>query len=424
MGWKAALEGVSWVVNVPAVLIAVTNNDLGTLAIGSLGPPATTSLSNWLLVGGGLAAATAIWTKRPRVTGLATATFLSLGAVAYNHRGVATHDVKFPGSGMTIAATVYQPRTAGPHPAVVLVPGSAPFRRGFYSLWAERLARSGVVVLVPDKRGVGETGGRFERNNNSSKANLDLLALDVVSALDFAVQLPSVDTVRLGLFGLSQAGWVAPMAATRSNRARFLLLVTAPTVSVREEGVWSKLRGDDERNADYSVADAERIMDTVSVGGVDARTRLGALTIPGLWLFAANDNSIPTRKSAAVLDSLRVGGKPFKSVTFPNTGHLLFTRKGSVLPHVAPSSWAQIDRWIATTVVSRHFVFRHDPQAAHAVRSHLHTGPSSGSTTSPVNLNPHFFSTLVDALGVGNVCARTSRTRPLSRAYATSAVAA
>lgn len=94
-------------------------------------------------------------------------------------------------------------------------------------------------------------------------------------------------------------------------------------------------------------------MDTVSVGGVDARTRLGALTIPGLWLFAAEDNSIPTRKSVAVLDSLRAGGKAFKSVTFPNAGHLLFTRKGSVLPHVAPSSWGQIDRWIATTVVSR-----------------------------------------------------------------------
>jgi hypothetical protein len=63
MGWKGVLEGLSWVVN--AVLIAVTNNELGTLAIGSLGPPATTSLSNWLLMGGGLAGATAIWTKGP-----------------------------------------------------------------------------------------------------------------------------------------------------------------------------------------------------------------------------------------------------------------------------------------------------------------------------------------------------------------------
>jgi dienelactone hydrolase len=350
MGWKPVLEGLSWVVLVPAVVMAVAHPDVGELGLGAFGPPAPTALSRWLMIGGALAAVTALSTRTPRAVILTTAAVLSVGAVTYRHRDVSTRNVTFPGSDITIAATVYEPRTPGTHAAVVLVPGSAPLRRGFYSLWAERLAQSGTVVVVPDKRGVGGTGGTLERNNNSSRANLELLASDVTSALDFTARVATVDTTRLGLFGLSQAGWVAPIAAMRSTRARFLLLVTAPTVSVREEGVWSRMRGDDQRNATYAPEAAEHVMDTASVGGVDARPRLGSLTIPGLWLFAADDNSIPTRKSVAVLDSLRGVGKHFAAVTFPKTGHLLMTRNGRLLPHIAPASWDSIYRWISTTV--------------------------------------------------------------------------
>jgi hypothetical protein len=90
-------------------------------------------------------------------------------------------------------------------------------------------------------------------------------------------------------------------------------------------------------------------MDTVRVGGVDARSRLGALTIPGLWLFGANDNSIPTKKSVAVLDSLRGLGHSFHAVTFP-AGHVLITREGRLLPHVLRGSWDSTDHWLSTTI--------------------------------------------------------------------------
>jgi uncharacterized protein len=140
------------------------------------------------------------------------------------------------------------------------------------------------------------------------------------------------------------------MAAVRSNRARFLVLITAPTVSVREEGAWSRMRGDDQRDADVAAQDAERVVDTVRAGGVDARSRLAALTIPGLWMFAAGDNSVPTRKSVAVLDSFRVLGKPFAAVVIPDAGHLLMTRRGRLLPHVSPASWDSLGRWFRKTV--------------------------------------------------------------------------
>jgi dipeptidyl aminopeptidase/acylaminoacyl peptidase len=348
MGWKGVGEGLSWVVVVPAVFLALAHPDVGELGLGAFGPPASTTLSRWLILGSALAGGIAFAARSPRVGALGGAALLSFGIARYEHRHVSTRDVRFDGRGIAVAATVYEPRRPGRHPAVVLVPGSAPLKRGFYSLWADQLARRGVVVVVPDKRGVGGTGGTFERNNNSSRANLELLASDVVSALDFAAQLSNIDTTRLGLFGLSQAGWVAPMAAVRSDRARFMILVTSPTVSVREEGVWSDLRGDDSRAATLSIDAAQAVIDTVRAGGVDARSRLAALTIPALWLFGANDNSIPTKKSVAVLDSLRSLGKPFEFVVYPETGHLLITRRQSLIPHIHRESWDAVDRWLAT----------------------------------------------------------------------------
>lgn len=347
------LEGFSWIAVLPATLIATIDPDVGRLALGAFGPPADVVCVVWLCAGivlsmlALLTATRASLTARTRRLGaLGAAAVIGLACVVLRGRAFTTRNVTFAGRDITIAATLYVPRTPGRHAAVVFVHGSAPLKRGFYSLWAEHLASSGVVAIVPDKRGVGGTGGEFERMNNTSRRNLELLSGDVVSALDFAARLPEVDTTRLGLFGLSQAGWVAPMAAVQCTRARFLVMITAPAVSVREEGLWSDLRGDDRRSAQFSRAVAERMMDTVTVGGVDVRPRLAALSIPGLWLFGDEDNSVPTRRSILVLDSLRQSGRPFHSMTFPASGHLLFTRAGSLLPHAAPASWDSIDAWM------------------------------------------------------------------------------
>ena len=350
------LEAIAWIVTVPIIAISLINAEIFRLGIGAFGPPPDTTMQRWSLFAAALAALLWWFTRgaleerhgsRLRLALLAVAALITAGVVARRSNEVQRRDVRFEGNGISIAATVYEPHTPGPHPAVVFVGGSAPFKRGFYALWAEHLARLGMVAIVPDKRGVGGTGGDFERNNNSSKANLTLLAGDAVAALDFAVRFTGIDTTRLGLFGLSQAGWIIPMAAVASPRARFIVMISGPAVSVREEGVWSELRGDDHNAAKLSRVDAERAIDTVAPGGIDARSRLALLTIPGLWLFGSDDSSIPTRKSVVVLDSMsRNLGKSFSFDTAPGYGHLAMGRITGVLPRVAPSSWRAMDDWL------------------------------------------------------------------------------
>lgn len=362
MNWlrRNSWEILATIAVVPAFVVAIWNPDVARLAAGAFGPPPGTVIMRWVFAGLALTL-TAIWRRsaahpRRRARWLLALAGVSVAAIAlsaWRDRQFRTRTVRFSGNGISIGGTVYEPQSGGPFPTVVLVHGSAPLKRGFYGLWAEHIARAGFAVLVPDKRGVGGSGGEFERENNTSRENIERLAHDVVAAVEFAATQPDMDSARIGLFGLSQAGWVAPLAASASSKVRFMALVTSPSVSVHEEGAWSRWRGDDEQPALMSESDAERMMDTVSSRGVDARTALAAIDVPGLWLLGANDNSIPTRKSARTLDSLRASaGKRYAWVEFPEAGHLLVTRRLGVVPRIEPLSWRALTEWLKQTALT------------------------------------------------------------------------
>ena len=65
--------------------------------------------------------------------------------------------------------------------------------------------------------------------------------------------------------------------------------------------------------------------------GVDSRDAFAPLTIPSLWLFGGEDNSIPTVKS----------GGPGGASAGRATGN------GALLPRVAPESWPEHLNWLA-----------------------------------------------------------------------------
>jgi hypothetical protein len=71
------------------------------------------------------------------------------------------------------------------------------------------------------------------------------------------------------------------------------------------------------------------------------------LNVPGLWLLAAEDRSIPTPATVAILDQLISSGKPYAHVVFPGFGHNLFG---------APY-WPEIDRWMEKSCNSIDFAY-------------------------------------------------------------------
>jgi pimeloyl-ACP methyl ester carboxylesterase len=137
----------------------------------------------------------------------------------------------FENGGARLEGTLVLPEGPGPHPAIVIVHGSGAQSRasGFYRGWGAFFARRGVAALIYDKRGVGASSGDF------SLATFEVLAGDVRAAVRALRGRPDVDARRIGLFGISQGGWIAPLAAARGAEVAFLILDVGPAVSVRDQ---------------------------------------------------------------------------------------------------------------------------------------------------------------------------------------------
>ncbi|GGL22378.1 alpha/beta hydrolase family protein [Nocardia jinanensis] len=149
-------------------------------------------------------------------------------AHAHEHTTV---DITFTrGDGTTTTGTVHAPVAATGRPGVVLVHGSGDGRGAQYDRVAAAFARAGIVALRYDKRTEGYT---------PAHRDYSLLADDALAGLAALRNRPEVDPARVGLWGLSEGGWVAPLAASRSTDAAFLITIGANSVAPAAQQAWA-----------------------------------------------------------------------------------------------------------------------------------------------------------------------------------------
>jgi len=156
--------------------------------------------------------------------------FASLLVVAAGQKvgPLQTANITFRSAGVSLAGTVVLPAESGRRPAVVLLGGSGPAPREPLMVYARHFASLGLVALAFDKRGSGESQGDW------TDASLDDLAGDATAAMAFLAARPDVDPARIGVWGVSQAGWVVPLLAGRAQRPAFSIVVTGGGATPRE----------------------------------------------------------------------------------------------------------------------------------------------------------------------------------------------
>jgi dienelactone hydrolase len=239
--------------------------------------------------------------------------------------GPRVEDVQFPSHGATLSGSIVFPEKQPVHAALVYVHGSGKQTRNL--ALAERLANEGIATLVYDKRGVGKSGGDYEGEQNVSEKNIALLADDAVAALTKLSNHPSLKGVRVGFAGISQAGWIAPLAAEKTSLAKFLVMWSGPVSKVSEEDIYSKFTADRDSPVAPSYDEALRARKVEYIWpdflgkDTDSTESLKKLAIPGLWIFSDNDGSIPVQMSIARLQKLRQEGHAFDYVLFSGLGH-------------------------------------------------------------------------------------------------------
>jgi hypothetical protein len=274
-------------------------------------------------------------------------------------------DVSVPtAADLKLGATLTRPSSPTAVPAVLLLGGNGPQTRDeTYAghrpmmLVADRLTRAGFAVLRYDKRGVGDSTGRYE-----TATGADLVS-DARAALRWLRAQPGIDPRRTCVLGLSEGAMIAPMVAATDDPACVVLLsppgVPSPALLgeqtrmlALDDGKSAEAAGREaaaarsvvegmargvERNdlvaraiaAGATATEAEALVRNLDSAEVrvfladDPAVALRKLSMPVLVLAGGNDHQVVTAQNVGPVRKALAGNRSARVVILPGLNHLL-----------------------------------------------------------------------------------------------------
>jgi len=238
-------------------------------------------------------------------------------------------EVAFRNGDLPLAGMLFLPEGDGPFPAAVIIHGSGTSRRDnpWYLTVAAHLQKSGVAVLLPDKRGSEKSKGDWRQ------ASFADLAGDAVAAARYLETQDRFRCSRVGLVGMSQGGWIAPLAAVTDSSISFVVSMSGPGVTTDEQLVYEE---------SYNIADVGtwhvvgRLLAPLIAMGVQRSSFWGHIAgfdplpwwrkvrVPALAAYGAGDENVPVEESVRRLRGL---GNPHLLLhVYPDGGHGILER--------------------------------------------------------------------------------------------------
>jgi pimeloyl-ACP methyl ester carboxylesterase len=193
---------------------------------------------------------------------------------------VVVEDRKFTSGDAELSGTLYLPASRKPVAAIVVThSASSPLRAAsLYDHLKTILPALGIAVFTYDRRGSGQSG------TQTAGGNFTILADDAIAAAKSLKSDPRIDPRRIGTWGLSQGGWISPLAASRSPDIAFVIAVSAPVVTADLQMIFSstnhlKANGYSEADIEQMVAARKAVDDYMrgTVSRADAQAKLDGI---------------------------------------------------------------------------------------------------------------------------------------------------
>jgi|GEM_PF-2632439 len=304
-------------------------------------------------------------------------------------------NIEFTNGDVKLDGILIKPQGKGPFPLIVFAHGSGATLRdqGFF---LSCFLRYGFAVLSFDKRGAGRSSGDWVTSS------FENLAEDIIRGIEFVKGTCEIDTAKVGLFGISQGGWVATIAAGKSASVRFLIINTGSGVSVnknmayefecimREKGIYSEYEINEmitfyydllEKATDgvpydsiqkyISLKKDNKWLSSVPITNLPEKARwwtwqklngrydnsilTSKLSCPVLWVLANNDKNVPFEISKkGIEEAIKVSGnKNFTLKHFTPSTHVMiesdtgyFSNDVITERKFVSGYWTLMEKWI------------------------------------------------------------------------------
>jgi dienelactone hydrolase len=285
-----------------------------------------------------------------------------------------------------LAGTLILPEGESPFPAVVLTQMSSNASRDAYRLYAYFFASHGIAALIYDRRGIGESKGDTEQSGMIE------LAQDAVEAVHALQKMTAIDGKRIGTWGHSQGGWIAPYAAAQSADVAFVISQSGPAVSAAEQEIyrvennardagltdaevqaavhyerllmnWVKTgEGRDEIVAISKTSAAERwarfvelrdslpdhpSLRSLKFWHLDPAPELAKVRVPILAIYGSRDSFVPVEKSVSILRQAlaKAGNQQATIAILPDAAHGMWATKRDTYRELTTSPGFHKDYW-------------------------------------------------------------------------------
>lgn len=157
-----------------------------------------------------------------------------------------TQSVNFASGEDTLAGLLALPDREGKHPVIVFIPGDGPVtKEAFLHPDAEfnnrihksvgdwdRFLEMGFACFAWDKPGLGQSTGNWQEDSTIDRAR------EVNAAIRLLRSRQNIDSAHIGLWGISQAGWVMPGVAAGKSGVAFIIAVSCPGQTIVEESAY------------------------------------------------------------------------------------------------------------------------------------------------------------------------------------------
>lgn len=153
-----------------------------------------------------------------------------------DERSYEMEEVSIPSGDIELAGILYYPKNEEQYPVIIFMHGGGNDYEMLMSsvkYYAPRMAHCGFAALIYDKRGTGESGGVFH------ESTYDDYIADAGHAAEFLKEYDRVDPDRIGVYGGSQGGRLAPVVAVRYPCVSFAISVSGPIGTLADHATFN-----------------------------------------------------------------------------------------------------------------------------------------------------------------------------------------